>query len=97
MAKKYKLRQAAKNDLRDIGRYTLKHHGKIQRDKYLNGLKERFKLLGDNPNFGRPRDDIKTGYHCSDYNKHVVFYIIRKDYVEILAILHECMIPEHHL
>jgi plasmid stabilization system protein ParE len=42
MAIKYKLRQAARNDLKDIGRYTLKHHGKIQRDKYLNGFKERF-------------------------------------------------------
>ncbi|RLQ20188.1 type II toxin-antitoxin system RelE/ParE family toxin [Seongchinamella sediminis] len=39
---KYKLRQAARNDLKDIGRYTLKHHGKIQRDKYLKGFKERF-------------------------------------------------------
>ncbi len=97
MATKYKLRQAAKNDLKDIGQYTLKHHGKIQRDKYLNGLKERFELLGETPKLGSSRDDIKTGYHCSDYNKHVVFYVIRKDYVEILAVLHESMIPERHL
>jgi len=97
MAKGYKLRQAAKNDLKKIGRYTLTHYGKIQRDKYLNGLEERFILLGENPNFGRPRDDIKTGYHCSDYNKHVVFYLIQKDYVEIFAILHERMMPKHHL
>tara|TARA_R110001599_G_scaffold353838_1_gene599643 strand:+ start:816 stop:1109 length:294 start_codon:yes stop_codon:yes gene_type:complete len=97
MAIKHKLRQAARNDLKDIGRYTLKHHGKIQRDKYLNGFKERFELLGENPYFGRSRDDIKIGYHSSDYNKHVVFYVIQNDYVEILAILHERMIPERHL
>lgn len=57
----------------------------------------RFELLGENPNFGRARDDIKIGYHCSDYNKHVVFYVIQNDCVEILAILHERMIPERHL
>jgi toxin ParE1/3/4 len=65
MAKKYKLRQTAIYDLRNIGRYTLKHHGKVQRDKYLNGFEGRFELLSSNPNFGRPRDDIKPGYRCS--------------------------------
>ena len=94
---KYRLRQSARDDLKDIARYTLKHHGKVQRDRYLNGLKERFELLGENPNFGRSRDDVKIGCHCSDYNKHVVFYVIQNDYVEILAILHERMIPERHL
>ncbi|MBV1916083.1 MAG: type II toxin-antitoxin system RelE/ParE family toxin [Pseudomonadales bacterium] len=94
---KYKLRQTAINDLNDIGRYTLRNYGKVQRDKYLTGLGDRFELLGENPNFGRPRDDIKSGYHCSNYNKHVVFYLIRKNHVEILAVLHESMIPEFHL
>ncbi|MEE8058167.1 MAG: type II toxin-antitoxin system RelE/ParE family toxin [Pseudomonadales bacterium] len=94
---KYKLRQAAKNDLKEIGRYTLKNHGKTQRDKYLKGLEERFELLSGNPGFGRPRDDIKAGYHCSDYGKHVVFYCIRKNFVEILAVLHNSMVPELHL
>ena len=96
MATQYKLRQAARGDLKSIGRYTLKHHGKIQRDRYLAGLKERFELLADNPHFGRPRDEIKTDYHCSDYGKHIVFYLIQKEYVEIVAILHESMMPERH-
>ena len=97
MASKYKLRQTARADLKEIGRYTLKYHGKIQLDKYLNDFKERFELLGDNPCFGRPRDDIKAGYHSSDCGVYVVFYLIQKEYVEILAILHKSMIPERHL
>jgi len=94
---KYKLRQAARNDLKDIGRYTLKNYGKTQRNKYLKGLEERFKLLGETPYFGRPRDDIKAGYRCSDYEKHVVFYYIQNDFVEIFGILHSSMDPELHL
>lgn len=43
---RFKLRQAAKNDLKEIGRYTLKNYGQAQRDKYLKGLEQRFKLLG---------------------------------------------------
>jgi len=94
---KYKLRQTARNDLKDIGRYTLKNHGQTQRDKYLTGLSERFELLGENPYFGRPCNDIKTGYYCSDYNKHAIFYLIQKNYVDILAVLHKSMMPERHL
>ena len=97
MPKKYKLRQAAKDDLKGIGRYTLKNHGKAQRNKYLLGLNERFEYLGENPLFGRSCDDVKEGYHCSDYQKHVVFYTIKKDYVEIQAVLYEGMIPQLHL
>jgi toxin ParE1/3/4 len=52
MATKYKLRQTAIDDLREIGKYTLENYGKTQRDKYLDGLKERFELLSNNPNFG---------------------------------------------
>jgi toxin ParE1/3/4 len=94
---KYKLRQAARVDLKTVGWYTLKNHGKTQRDKYLKGLEERFELLGESPNFGRLRDDVKAGYRCSDYGKHVVFYCIQKYYVEVLAILHASMVPELHL
>jgi toxin ParE1/3/4 len=97
MAKKYKLRQTAIHDLRNIGRYTLKHHGKVQRDKYLNGLEKRFELLSSNPNFGRPRDDIKPGYRCSEYGKHVVFDKVPRGATEIIAILHESMVPERNL
>jgi len=97
MAKKYKLRQAAREDLKEIGRYTIKNHGRTQRDKYLAGLGERFELLGENPYFSRPRNEIKEGYHSSEYGKHVVFYTIQEGYVEILAILHESMEPERHI
>ena len=64
----YKLRQAAKNDLKEIGLYTLKNYGKTLRNKYLKGLE-----------------------------KHVVFYCIQNDFVEILAVLHGSMVPEFHL
>lgn len=90
----YKLHAAARNDLKDIGRYTLKNFGVIQRNHYLEG---RFGLLGENPALGRPCDEVKAGYRCSHYGQHVVFYIVQKDYVEILAILHSSMLPERHL
>jgi len=53
--------------------------------------------LGENPDFGRARDEIKEGYHCSGYEKHVVFYRVQKDFVEIIAVLHASMVPELYL
>jgi toxin ParE1/3/4 len=97
MAIKYKLRRTAIDDLREIGKYTLENYGKAQRDKYLNGLKERFELLGNNPNFGRSRDDVKEGYRCSAYGKHIVFYTVSEGTVEIIGILHERMVPEQNV
>lgn len=97
MAKKYKVRQSARDDIKDIGRYTLKQHGKIQRDKYLIDMKDCFALLADTPTLGRLRNDIKEGYYCKEYGKHVIFYLIRTNYIEVTAILHESMIPQRHL
>lgn len=96
MANKFKLRRAAIDDLREIENYTRMNYGRSQRDKYLKGLGERFELLGTNPNFGRSRDDVKTGYRSSAYGKHVVFYTVRADVVEIVGILHERMVPEQY-
>jgi hypothetical protein len=46
MVIKYKLRQEAIEDLKEIGRYTLKNHGKNhgknQRNIYLHGINKRF-------------------------------------------------------
>jgi toxin ParE1/3/4 len=97
MSTKYKLRQTAIDDLREIGKHTLENYGKTQRDKYLDGLKERFELLGNNPNFGRSRDDVKAGYRCSTFGKHIVFYTLPEGTVEIIGILHERMVPEQNV
>lgn len=97
MDKKYKLRQAAKEDLKEIARYTKREWGVKQRDKYLHGINNHFTLLGDNPKLGRTRNEIKTGYYSSDYESHVVFYLIYTDHIEILGVLHENMMPKRHL
>lgn len=95
--RKYKLRQTAKDNLKEIGRYALKNSGEAQRNYYLKGLAKHFKLLSESPKLGRPRDDIKKGCRCSDYGKHVVFYRIRKEYIDVLAVVPISMLPEYHL
>jgi toxin ParE1/3/4 len=93
VAIKYKLRQEAIEDLKEIGRYPLKN----QRHIYLQGIKKRFESLADMPLMGRPRNEIKEGYYSSDYNKHIIFYLIQESYIEVLGVLHETMLPERHV
>ena len=97
MARNYKLRQQAKQDIKKIGRYTFKKYGKSQRDKYLDGLSMAFKSLSEMPYRGQSRNEIRKGYHSYQYKKHVIFYRIHTDYVEIIAVLHERMLPENYL
>ena len=97
MVKKYVVRQAAKDDIKAIGRYTLQEHGKQQRDAYLLGMQEQFTLLSQSPTIGRLRDEIRTGYYSKSYGEHVIFYRINNDLIEIMAVLHKRMLPERHL
>jgi len=94
---KYTLRASAKSDLKEIGRYTQKEWGIAQRDKYLRQLESRFLSLAKTPRMGRSRNDVKTDYFSFQENAHVIFYLIKKDHIEILAIIHQRMEPTLHL
>ena len=59
---KYTLRETAKKDLKEIGRYTKKNWGVEQRNKYLQQFSKRFLWLAENPLFGRARNEVKHGY-----------------------------------
>ncbi len=52
----YRITPCAFEDLKNIGRYTLRHWGKKQRDIYLRALDARFAWLAQNANAGRSRD-----------------------------------------
>jgi len=93
----YTLRKTAKENLEEIGRYTQKKWGVDQRNKYLLQLSKRFVWLAENPLFGKEREEIKSGYLSYNEGSHVIFYIIKDNSIDILAILHESMEPKRHL
>jgi toxin ParE1/3/4 len=93
----YKLRQSAKDDIKDIGRYTLSEFGSLQRSKYLLGLESHFRAIASMPRKCKSRSDLREGYFCSNYDQHIVFFQIQRDFVDIIAVLHKRMLPENHL
>ncbi|RLJ22200.1 type II toxin-antitoxin system RelE/ParE family toxin [bacterium endosymbiont of Escarpia laminata] len=87
----YRITPRAAQDLKTIGRYTLKHWGKEQRNSYVRALDRRFVWLAKNPRMGRHRTDVKDGYYSYPQGAHVVFYLVRNEGIDIIGIPHHRM------
>ncbi len=87
----YRIRQLAQDDLEAIWLYTREQWGIAQADSYLESLILRFDWLAENPDLGKPRDDVKSGYFCFPEGMHLIFYIINNNQVEIIGVPHQRM------
>jgi toxin ParE1/3/4 len=94
---RFRVSNAAQNDIREIGLYTQKHWGKEQRHFYLNGLNERFNQLADNPEISPERADFTPPVRINHYQKHLIVYALEDKGLLILRILHENMDVSTHL
>lgn len=95
---RFVLTNAAKADLKSIGRYTEKAWGREQRNRYLALLDASMHDLADNPTLGRDCSEIRVGYRRFRTGKHLLFYRqIEPDQIEIVRILHERMDVEVRL
>ncbi len=97
--KRWRVTVAAQSDLREIGRYTQNRWGRRSRIRYLNGLREAFDRLADNPLLGQYRPDTLDGLRSLQVGSHVVFYRLDESSarVTILRILHQAMDPRSRL
>jgi len=81
----------AREDLKNIGRYTEQTWGKPQRNLYLKRLETRFKWLAVSPLLGRHRREICEGYYSFPEGQHVVFYLIGSETINIIGTPHKDM------
>lgn len=94
--KKATIAPKARADLRDISRYTDKKWGRQQRFSYIKQLQDRFSYLANKPEMGRKRDEIIGSPYSYHEGRHVIFYRITGEGVEILRVLHDAMdFPRH--
>ena len=93
----FRLSAKSIEDLKSIGRFTLKSWGREQRNIYLLKLDDSFHLLADQPHLGSARDDIREGYRVYHVGRHLIFYRQKSTGIEIIRILHDRMDVEIHL
>ncbi len=91
MTNTYRVTPKAAQDLKNIGRYTLKTWGKEQRDVYLCAIDNRFSWLAEQPNRGKYRSDVQECYYSYPQGSHVIFYLIRDQGIDIIGIPHQRM------
>lgn len=91
MTRSFRVTPRAAQDLRDIARYTLRTWGRKRRDTYLKAIDQRFSWLAENPEFGKPRPDIKDGYYSYPQGSHLIFYLVRQGGIDIIRIPHQRM------
>ncbi|MEL7044327.1 MAG: type II toxin-antitoxin system RelE/ParE family toxin [Pseudomonadota bacterium] len=93
----YILSPRAQRSLTQISSYTLDNYGRGQQKKYLSMLRDRMRKAAKEPQQGRERPDIKSGYFSIQAGKHNIYYRITDARVEIIDVLHQSMEPRLRL
>ena len=89
---KFKLTSKAKEDLKNIARFTEKTWDKKQRNAYIKQFDNTFKLIAKKPKIGKDCSFIKEGYLKYPQGSHIIFYKeISEDEILIVRILHKQM------
>lgn len=82
----------AVEDLADIWNYTADMWSERQADNYYEMLVASCRKIADNPElFGREYRKLGERIYGFKVNRHIVFYRILSDGIEVVRILHERM------
>ena len=88
----FKLTVKAKEDLKNIAKFTEKTWNKKQRNSYLKQFDNTFKLISNTPGIGKDCDFIKEGYLKYPQGSHIIFYKkVSADEILVVRILHKQM------
>jgi toxin ParE1/3/4 len=91
------IRPRARDDLKAIWRYTFQQWGERQADLYLQQVDDAVRNLAEFPELGVPCDHIRAGYRKLQVNRHLIFYRLPGQRIEIIRVLHQAMDVEAHL
>lgn len=85
---RYRLAPAADQDIEAIATYTFETWGERHAILYLDSLAKLFSTIAESPYLGRERKEIRSGIFSRNHQKHIIFYRVSEDWVEILRVLH---------
>jgi toxin ParE1/3/4 len=94
---RYRLSEEAQNDLRVITRYTKENWGNKQAKRYLVELAAGCENIARSSKLGKARDEIEKGIRSFPVARHIIFYRVVTECIEIARVLHASMDIKRHL
>lgn len=80
--------EQAEKDLEAIIDFTVQRWGVVQSHTYIDDLEALAQILADNPVLGAERDELSQGLRSFPYQSHLLFYVLQKDRIAIVRVLH---------
>ena len=95
----FRIKAAARADLKGIAIFTEQTWGREKRNSYLTELDQAFHRLADNSELGQSCDNIRSGYRVLPVGSHLIFYKLASDQTpEIIRVLLKRMnVSSRHL
>jgi toxin ParE1/3/4 len=78
----------AARDLDEIFLYWARRAGVKAAERLVDAITERFWLLGEYPDAGKPMDHLAPGVKCFPAGKHLIYYRKTRKGTDILHIFH---------
>jgi toxin ParE1/3/4 len=91
------LSPSAVRDLQSISDYTLKNWGADQEEHYLKGLWGKLAAIQAGPKSYQLRAELIKDCRSARHEKHVIFFAIHGQTLQIIRILHSSMDFRCHL
>ncbi len=86
-----------KDDLRVIYQYGRLNWGEAKASDYIDNVKIKFWSLTEHPEIGIKQEALLPDLRSLIVNKHIIFYRIKKQQIEIIRVLHARQDPQRHL
>ena len=85
---RYRVSEEAEQDLDEIFLYWANRASLEAADRIIDRITERFWLLGEHPNAGKPAGNIARGVKCFPAGKYLIYYRNTRRGTDILHIFH---------
>lgn len=93
----YRLTPAAQRDLSSIWDYTREQWGEHQAETYVLEIRNAIERIAERPDRGQAVDEIRAGYRRYAIGRHLIYFIVRRDGVDVIRVLHQRMDLTRHL
>jgi toxin ParE1/3/4 len=91
------LSPAAILDLQSISAYTLQHWGTEQEEIYLKDLWRKLTTIQSAPESYRIRKDLAKRCRAARHEKHIIFFTVHGEILQVIRILHASADFNRHL